>query len=88
MHGHRSAVPAAHLLGEANVIRVPVGQDDRLDVFDSVTHRSQLAGKIGVIRRQAGVDDRDRSALLDEIARDAVIAQSVQGWSELHVIPR
>ena len=45
-------------LGEPDVIRMAVGQDDRTDVVERAPHRGQLRRQVAPVRRRAGVDDR------------------------------
>jgi hypothetical protein len=57
------------------VVRVGVGERDRLDVAEAEAH----GGEVGLERvgeaRHAGVDDREPSAVLDGIEVDELVAE-------------
>ncbi len=80
----RDATFAAESLGEADVVGVPVGQDDRPHVVERATHRGQLGRQVAPEAGQAGVDDRDLAALFDEVAVDEARAEPVERLRELH----
>ncbi len=80
----RDAVLRADAFGEADVVRVPVREDQGADVLDRAPHGRQLAEQVTVVAGHAGVDDRDLAGLLDQVAVDVVVAKAVQGRRESH----
>ena len=47
-------------------------------------HPLQLALEVAVLAGHAGVDDRDRVGVLDEVAVDEAVAEAMQAGCELH----
>ena len=85
---HGNASLATQPLGKADVVGVAVRQDDAANVIEGPAHGGELLRQVAPIAGQAGVDDRDRTAVLDEVAVHEAGAQPVQGWGDLHVDPR
>ena len=54
----------------------------------SLADRRKLGGQVAPVARHAGVDDRDRARLLDEVAADQPVAEPVERRRELHVSGR
>jgi hypothetical protein len=71
-------------LGEADVIGVAVGQDERADVVERPAHGGQLLRQIGPVAGHPGVDDRDLAGLLDEIGIDVAVADAMERRGNLH----
>ena len=78
---------ATQPLGKADVVGVAVSEDHAADVFERPAHGGELGRQVAPIAGQAGVDDRHRAAVLDEVAVHEAGAQPVQGWGDLHVDP-
>ncbi len=68
--------PAPGLLGEPDVIGVTVGQDEGPDVSERAVNRCELGLEIRPRAGQAGVDDRDRSLVHQEVRVDETRAQA------------
>jgi hypothetical protein len=82
---HRDPPFAAQPLREADVVGVPVGEDQCPDVGGRAAHHGQLPGDVGVEAGHPGVDDRYLAGLLDEVCVDhAVVANPVDAWRNLH----
>jgi hypothetical protein len=84
VHEDRRVPFSADPLGEPDVVRVAVGQDDRPDIVERAAHRGQLARKIAKIRRRARIDDRHLATGLDEVRVDEAVSQSPDARPDLH----
>lgn len=84
MHVHRHPVLPPQPLGEADVVRVAVREDDAADLIDAPPHRLQLGEQVAPVAGEAGVDDGDALIRVDEVGRDDVVADAVQVRSEFH----
>ena len=84
MDADRDAVLRADALGEADVVGVPVREDQGADILDAAPHGRQLAEQVTVVAGHASVDDRDLAGLLDQVAVDVVVAKAMQGRRESH----
>jgi hypothetical protein len=85
MDRYRNLPLSPEPLREADVIAVPVGEDQRPDVSGASAHRGQLAVDVLVVAGHSGVDDGHLAALLDEIRVDhAVVADAVDARRNLH----
>jgi hypothetical protein len=88
MDRHRDLLLAAEALGEADVVAVPVGQDQGADVGDRPAHRSQLPRDVPVVAGHAGVDDRHLAGLLEQVGvDDAAVTNAVDALRDLHLDP-
>jgi hypothetical protein len=84
----RHTVLLAEPLREADMVDVAVREQQRPDIDRGSSHRLQLAKQILPMATQAGIDDRDRARVLDEIAVDqARGAHSMKRGSQLHLVP-
>ncbi len=83
VHGH--AELAMEPAGEPDVVGVPVGEHGTADVRHRAAHGGELRHEVAELAGHAGVDDRDRPALLDEIAVDEAVAEPAQAGCEFHV---
>jgi hypothetical protein len=79
-----AALPAQPL-GEADVVGVPVRQDEATDVVEGAAHRGQLGRQVLPVAGQAGIDDRDLAALFDQVAVDDARAEPAERFRELHL---
>src|SRR5689334_8462111 len=71
--------------GEADVVDVPVRQQQRLDVVQRPAEHSQLALQVIPQAGQSGIDDRELPAIVDQIAVDqARRPESMEMRSEFH----
>jgi hypothetical protein len=68
----------AEALGETDVVGVAVRQNERPDIVEAPAHRRELGRQIAPVPGQAGVDDRDLAAVLDEVGVDAAVAETVE----------
>ena len=66
----RHTVLVAEPLREADMVHVAVRQQQRPDIHGGSSHRLELAKQVLPMAAQAGIDDRDRASVLDEIAVD------------------
>ena len=81
---HREAALGPGALGEADVVGVPVGQDDGPDVVQGATHRRQLGQQVRPVAGHPRVDDRDAAGLLEEVHIDQARAESTDPVGDLH----
>lgn len=79
---------AAQALGEADVVGVAVGEHHAADVGERTTHRGELGGQLLPLPCEPRVDHGDALGSVDEIDRDDVGADAVEGGAELHQMPR
>jgi hypothetical protein len=85
MDRHRDPLFAAEPLREADVVGVPVGEEQGADVGHRPAHRGQLPGDVPVVAGQAGIDDGHLAGLLQEVGVDeALVADAVDAWCDLH----
>jgi probable F420-dependent oxidoreductase len=85
MDRHRDPPLAAEPLREADVVGVPVGQEQGADVGDHPAHRGQLAGDGPVVAGQAGIDDGHLAGVLQQVGVDeALVADAVDARCDLH----
>ncbi len=56
---HRDACLAVQPGGEADVVGIPVRQNERPHVAEALAHRGQFGLEQFPVSRQPGVDDRD-----------------------------
>ncbi len=80
----RQPALAACPLGESDVVRVAVGQDDGPDVLEAAAHRRELGRQVRPVARHPGVDDRDLTALLDEVRVDDAAPEPMDPIADLH----
>ena len=78
------AVVTAKTLGEADVIGVAVGQDQPANVAHGSAHCLQLGLEVAPLAGNAGIDQCHSAVFLDEVGRDDVVADAVEGRRELH----
>jgi hypothetical protein len=69
---------AADALGEADVVRVGVGQQHRAHVRQGAAHARQFGRQVSPVARQAGVDDGHPARLFHEVAVDEAVAEAMQ----------
>jgi hypothetical protein len=85
VHRHRDPSFAAQPLRKADVVGMPVGENQRLDVGGRAAHRGQLPVNVLVEAGHPGIDDRYLSGLLDEVCVDhVVVADPVNARRNLH----
>ena len=81
---HGDARLAVQPGGEADVVGIPVREDERPHVAEALAHRGQLGLKWFPVARQPGVDDRDAVLTGDQVAVDDVRADPAQAADNLH----
>src|SRR5207248_9023786 len=86
MDVHRHAELRSCLLGEPDVIAVPVREHDRIDLAAVAVAERQPAIELCVVRGCAAVDDRDTTAVLDEVPVDEIRAEAHYAVGDLHRI--
>jgi hypothetical protein len=88
MDRHGDLLFAAEPLREADVVGMPVGEDQGPDVGDRSAHRGQLPRDVPVVAGQTGVDDRHLAGILEQVGVDhALVADPVNPWRDLHRDP-
>jgi len=63
--------------GKADVVCVPMGEDERSHVVEALADRGKFGLKRFPVSRQPGVDDRDAILIDDQVAVDDVRADAV-----------
>jgi len=70
-------------LGEADVILVAMGQDDRAHVGERPADRGELTRQVAPVRGRAGIDDRDGAVILEDVAGDDLIPEAADPRRDL-----
>jgi hypothetical protein len=84
----RDVALLAEPLGEADVVAVTVGEDERAHVRDRPAHRRELAGEVAVQAGHPGVHDGDLVRFLDEVrVDDAAVPDAVADGGDPHLEP-
>nr|WP_245241786.1 hypothetical protein [Streptomyces sp. NEAU-H3] len=74
----------AEPLGETDVVRVAVREDEALDVVGGPADLAQLALEVVPVPGEPGVHERDALGGVDEVRGDDVVAEAVEVRGELH----
>jgi hypothetical protein len=82
LDGDSPLAPGA--LGEADVVRMAVRQDDRLDVVKHSAHRREFGRQVRPVAGHRGVDDRDLAPLPQEVAVHEAVAEAMDAVRDLH----
>ncbi len=85
MEEYRSTRFSRKARSKTGVVGVGMGDEDRLNVFDAVTHRRQALLEQSVVTGEAAVDNGQTPSVLDDVPVELVVGEVVYSGCDFHI---